>query len=425
MELFEGKKPLPARLRPEDFSEFIGQEHIIGEGKPLKKLIEKGQIHSLIFFGPPGTGKTALAHLISRKLKADFYELNAVTSTVSEVRKILEKGRENRKLGRKTVLFIDEIHRFNKSQQDALLPDTEEGNVILIGATTENPYFSLTPALRSRVKIYRFKPLEREDLLKLYNLATAKKEGLPGFKVPEEVLNLLINSSAGDGRKFLNFLEELHTLTGGKEPTLDLAQEVVGEINLSMSEDERFDLISALIKSMRGSDPDGALHYAVRLLEAGEDPKFIARRLVIFASEDIGNANPEALLIANAALNAVLNVGMPEAAINLAHAVIYLSSSLKSNAVYRALKEAQKDVKEGFQPEIPQHLKAGKRNRGYRYPHNYERSWVEQEYLKDKRKYYRPKGVGFERTLENWLKWMRGETDKIEPTKEKEVDDEV
>jgi len=425
LELFEGRKPLPARLRPEDFSEFVGQEHIVGKGKPLRRLVEKGELHSLVFYGPPGTGKTALARLISRKLNADFHQLNAVTSTVSEVRRVLEKGRENRKLGRKTILFIDEIHRFNKTQQDALLPDTEEGNVILIGATTENPYFSLTPALRSRVKIYHFKPLSRENLLELYRIATTKRDGLPGFKVPEKVLNLLINASAGDGRKFLNYLEELHTLTGGKEPTLDLAREVVGEVNLSMSEDDRFDLISALIKSMRGSDPDAALHYAVRLLEAGEDPKFIARRLVIFASEDVGNANPEALLIANAALNAVINVGMPEAAINLAHAVIYLSTSLKSNAVYKALKEAQKDVKEGFQPEVPPHLKAGKRNRGYRYPHNYERNWVEQEYLKEKRKYYRPKGIGFEKVQENWLSYMRGETDKIEPTKEKEVDDEV
>ncbi len=425
MELFEGKKPLPARLKPRDFSEFAGQKHIISRGKPLRKLVEKGEIHSLIFVGPPGTGKTALAHLIKEKLGADFYELNAVTSTVSDVRKVLEKGRENRKLGRKTILFIDEIHRFNKAQQDALLPDTEEGNVILIGATTENPYFSLTPALRSRVKIYNFKPLEREDLLKLYRTATTRKDGLPGFNVPENVLNLLINTSAGDGRRFLNYLEEIHTLTGGKEPTLDLAQEVVGEGVLSMSEDERFDLISALIKSMRGSDPDAALHYAVRLLEAGEDPKFIARRLVIFASEDIGNANPEALLVANAALNAVINVGMPEAAINLAHAVIYLSTSLKSNAVYKALKEAQKDVKEGFQPEVPPHLKAGKRNRGYKYPHNYERNYVNQEYLKGKREYYRPKGIGFEKNLESWLKWMKGETDKIEPIKEEEVDDEV
>ncbi len=182
MELFEGKKPLPARLKPRDFSEFAGQKHIIDKGRPLRKLIEKGEIHSLIFVGPPGTGKTALAHLIKEKLGADFYELNAVTSTVSDVRKVLEKGRENRKLGRKTILFIDEIHRFNKAQQDALLPDTEEGNVILIGATTENPYFSLTPALRSRVKIYSFKPLEREDLLKLYRTATTRKDGLPGFK---------------------------------------------------------------------------------------------------------------------------------------------------------------------------------------------------------------------------------------------------
>lgn len=425
MELFEGKKPLSARLKPKDFSEFVGQEEIVGEGKPLRKLIEKGEIHSLIFVGPPGTGKTALAHLIKEKLKAEFYELNAVTSTVSDVRRVLEKGRENRKLGRKTVLFIDEIHRFNRAQQDALLPDTEEGNVILIGATTENPYFSLTPALRSRVKIYRFKPLERRELLKLYRIATERKDGLPGFKVPENVLNLLVRASGGDGRRFLNYLEELHTLTGGKEPSLELAEEVVGEVQLSMSEDERFDLVSALIKSMRGSDPDAALHYAVRLLEAGEDPKFIARRLVIFASEDVGNANPEALIVANAALNAVLNVGMPEAAINLAHAVIYLSTSLKSNAVYRALKDAQKDVKEGLQPEVPIHLKAGKRNRGYRYPHNYGRNYVKQEYLKEKRKYYRPKGIGFEKTLENWLKWMRGETDKIEPTKEKEVEDEV
>ncbi|WP_345775895.1 replication-associated recombination protein A [Phorcysia thermohydrogeniphila] len=302
------------------------------------------------------------------------------------------------------------MHRFNKAQQDALLPDVEAGNVILIGASTENPYFSLTPALRSRVKIYEFKPLSSEELRELYRLAVTDRRGLPGFKVPSEVLDHLIRCSSGDGRKFLTYLEELYELTGGKEPDIALAEELTEKASIRYGKgDDHYDVISAFIKSIRGSDPDAALYYLAKMLVGGEDPVFIARRLVILASEDIGNANPEALLVATAALQAVEKVGMPEAAINLAQAVIYLSMSLKSNAVYKAIKKAIEDVESGVELPVPDHLRSGFKNRGYRYPHDYPRHWVEQDYLVEKRKYYESSGIGFEKQLEEWLKWMKGE----------------
>ncbi len=403
-------RPLPYRLIPKNFDEFVGQEQILGKNKPLRNLIEKDKIPSCVFWGPPGTGKTALARLISNLTQAEFIELNAVTSTVQDVRKALERGRKNFSFGKRTILFIDEIHRFNKVQQDALLPDIEAGNVILIGASTENPFFSLVPALRSRVKLYEFKPLSDEDLNKLYKLTISKKEGLPGFYLEEHILRHLYRASAGDGRKFLMFLEELYTLTGGKQPTETLVEEVTGKTYIHYSkEEDHYDTISAFIKSIRGSDPDAALYYLAKMLKGGEDPKFIARRLVILASEDIGNANPDALLIATAALESVTNVGMPEAAINLAHATIYLSLSLKSNAVYKAIKKAMKDVEEKKDIPIPKHLLSSTKREGYLYPHDYPRHWVKQNYLSEERRYYESNGIGFEKVLEKWHKWMKGE----------------
>ena len=417
--LFSNKKrPLPYRLIPETIDQFIGQEHITGKGKPLRRLIERDKLFSSIFWGPPGTGKTTLARLISKLTKSEFIELNAVTSTIQDIRKALEIGRKNFNLGIKTILFIDEIHRFNKTQQDALLPDLEAGNVVLIGASTENPFFSIVPALRSRVKLYEFEPLSDNDLRKLYEMATTDPRGLPGFKLPEDVLNHLIRVSAGDGRKFLTYIEELHTLSGGKEPDIQLAEEVTGKAAIHYGKgDDHYDVISAFIKSIRGSDPDAALYYLAKMLVGGEDPAFIARRLVILASEDIGNANPEALLIAHATMDVVQKIGMPEAALTLAQATIYLSMSPKSNAVYRAIKKAMSDVESGVDLPVPMHLrdshykgaKETGRGVGYKYPHDYPRHWVKQEYLSEKRKYYESEGIGFEKQLEDWIKWMKGE----------------
>ncbi len=401
-------KPLPARLIPNSFDEFVGQRHLVAPGKPLRKLVESNRLFSVIFYGPPGTGKTALARLIAKRVSGEFRELNAVMTTVQELKKVLGAGRRNLEVGRRTILFLDEIHRFNKAQQDALLPDLEEGNVILVGATTENPYFSLVPALRSRVKVYKFNPLSEEELKKLYRLAVSDSRGLPGFSVPDDVLDFLVRVSGGDGRRFLSLLEELYFLSDGEVPSMELAEEAVGEPSLKYSRgDEHYDVISAFIKSMRGSDPDAALYYLAKMLKAGEDPLFIARRIVIFASEDVGNADPQALWVAVSALHAVEKVGMPEAAINLAHAVIYLSLTLKSNAVYKSLRRALKDVESGIDLPVPEHLKT--RSKKYKYPHDYPRHYVEQDYLSEKRKYYRPDGIGFEKELLKFWKWMRGE----------------
>jgi len=408
-DLFSPKPPLPYRLAPENFDEFVGQTHIVGEGKPLRLLIGKDRLFSCVFWGPPGTGKTALARLVSRLTGSAFVEMNAVTSTVGDLRKVLEQGRRNFKAGVRTVVLIDEIHRFNRVQQDALLPDLESGSVVLIGTSTENPYFSLTPALRSRVKLYEFYPLSPGELKKLYALAVSKKAGLPGFSVPEDVLEHLIRSSSGDARKFLSYLEELYEALDGAEPDIKMAEEVTGRAFVRYSRaDEHYDVVSAFIKSIRGSDPDASIYYLARMLVGGEDPMFIARRLVILASEDIGNANPEALTVAVSAMEAVSKVGMPEASINLAQAVLYLAMSPKSNSVYRAIKKAMEDVESGVNLPVPPHLKHGFKGKGYKYPHDYPRHWVKQSYLSEGRKYYESSRIGFEKQLDEWLKWMRG-----------------
>lgn len=399
------KRPLPYRLIPRNLDEFVGQEQVVGNGKPLRRLIEKDKLFSSIFWGPPGTGKTTLATLISKLTKSEFIEMNAVTSTINDVRKALESGRENFKLGKRTIIFIDEIHRFNKVQQDALLPDLEAGNVVLIGASTENPFFSIVPALRSRVKLHEFKPLSDRDLRKLYRIATTDRRGIPGFNLSEDVLKHLVRVSTGDGRKFLTYLEELHTLSGNEKPTLELAEEITGKVAVNYSKDDHYDVISAFIKSIRGSDTDAAIYYLAKMLLGGEDPLFIARRLVISASEDVGNANPDALLVATATMETVQKIGMPESAIILAQATIYLSMSPKSDSVYRAIKKAMEDVESGIDLPVPDHLKQHSLN--YKNPHNYPRHYVEQEYLAEKRRYYESNQIGFERTLEDWLSWLK------------------
>ncbi|SNR80238.1 replication-associated recombination protein A [Desulfurobacterium atlanticum] len=414
----KGKRPLPYRLQPETLDEFIGQSHILGKGKPLRNLIEKDAVKSSVFWGEPGTGKTTLARLIAKLSRAEFIEINAVTSNIKEIKEALKRGKANFELGKKTILFIDEIHRFNKIQQDALLPDIEAGNVILVGASTENPYFSLVPALRSRVKLYKFNPLSVKEIKKLLRWALTDRRGLRDkkLKISEENLELIARLSGGDGRKALNFLEEIASLVPvGAEITREIIEEVAyGETTGYGKGDYHYDIISAFIKSVRGSDVDAALYYLARMLKGGEDPMFIARRLVILASEDIGNANPEALLISNAAMNIVSKIGMPEAALTLAQATIYLAMSPKSNAVYRSIGKALEAVESGDILPVPLHLKdshyegAKKLNhgKGYLYPHNFPRHYVKQKYLSEDRKFYTDDGIGFEKQLKIWLKEM-------------------
>ncbi len=413
----EAKRPLAYRLIPDSLDGFIGQKHIMGKGKPLRKLIEKDAIKSCIFWGPPGTGKTTLARLISKVTKAEFIQLNAATTNLQEVKKALERGRENLKIGRKTIIFLDEIHRFNRLQQDALLPDIEEGNVILIGASTENPYFSLVPALRSRVKLYEFKPLNEDELRKLAKWAINDRKGLNGkIELSEEALDYLVKMAAGDGRKLLNYLEELATIYEGRVGISE-AKEVVGISAIKYSrKGYHYDIISAFIKSVRGSDPDAAIYYLAKMLVGGEDPMFIARRLAILASEDIGNANPDAILIANAAMEITSKIGMPEAAITLAQATIYLSMSPKSNSAYKAIKKAMSDVESGVELPVPPHLR--KPFKGYLYPHDFPRHWINQEYMTKRRKYYQSDGIGFEKKLEEWLKWLKGELPEVDVKEE-------
>ncbi|WP_297447055.1 replication-associated recombination protein A [Desulfurobacterium sp.] len=419
----KGKRPLAVRLQPENLNEFVGQKHIVGEGKPLRRLIESDAVRSSIFWGEPGTGKTALARLIAKTSNADFIELNAVTSNIKEIKEALAKGRKNFEVGRKTILFIDEIHRFNKVQQDALLPDIESGNVILIGASTENPYFSLVPALRSRVKLYRFNPLSPEEIKTLVLRALTDRRGLKrqNLSISDGALELLAKLSGGDGRKALNYLEEIAALVpSGSRITEDTVKEVAfGESSRYGKGDYHYDVISAFIKSIRGSDVDAALYYLARMLKGGEDPVFIARRLVILASEDIGNANPQALLMANAAMDAVSKIGMPEAALTLAQVTIYLSMSPKSNAVYMSIKRAMEAIESGDILPVPLHLRdshyKGAREmghgNGYLYPHNFPKHYVKQKYLAEDRKFYSDDGIGFEKQLKQWLEEMKSVED--------------
>ncbi len=401
----KGKRPLSFTLRPKSLDEFVGQKHILSKGKPLRVLIETGNIKSSVFYGPPGTGKTTLANLISALSNADFISFNAVTGSVQDIRKAAEKGKSNLQLGRKTIVFIDEIHRLNKLQQDALLPDLEAGNMVLIGASTENPYFSLVPALRSRVRLYEFKPLSEDELRLIAKRALKSLNGR--ISLVGEALDYLVRMSGGDARKLLEYLEELSVIYSGNVDA-DAARDVVGTFAVKYGrKGYHYDVISAFIKSIRGSDPDAALYYLARMLVGGEDPLFIARRLAILASEDIGNANPDAIVVASAGMDIVSRIGMPEAAITLAQVTVYLSMSPKSNSSYMAIKKAISDVKSGLDLPVPPYLK--KPFKGYLYPHDFPRHWVKQKYITEGRRYYQSSGIGFERKLDEWLKWLKGD----------------
>nr|WP_242455763.1 replication-associated recombination protein A [Dissulfurispira thermophila] len=392
---------------PRTIDEYIGQEHILGEGRLLKRAIEADRITSLILYGPPGTGKTALARVIAAKTKSHFEWLNAATAGLEDLRKVIQNAKIRKAKGIRTILFLDEIHRFNKLQQDALLPDVEEGNIILIAATVENPFFYVNSALLSRSQVFELKPLAEEDILKVLNNAILDKErGLGNLKIviEEDALKHIAKMSDGDARKALSALEIAVLTTppdekGNINITIQIAEESIQKkvIVYDKKGDQHYDTMSAFIKSMRGSDPDAAIYYLARMLYAGEDPRFIARRIVICASEDVGDADPMALVIATAALKAVEFIGMPEARIPLAQAAIYIAKAPKSNACYRAIEAAMQDIKNEQTMEVPDHLKDSHypgakklgHGKGYKYPHDYG-GYVEQDYLSKKKKYYNP-----------------------------------
>ena len=399
--------PLAYRMCPRNLNEYVGQKHILGDGKLLRRAIEADRITSLILYGPPGTGKTALARIIAERTKAHFEWLNAATIGLDELRKVIQQARARKKQGNRTIVFLDEIHRFNKLQQDALLPDVEEGNIILIAATVENPFFYVNSTLLSRSQVFQLKPLEKEELLEIMRRAVNDKErglGNLGITADDDALNHIAEMSDGDARKALSALE-IASLTTSPDSdeririTIKIAEESIQKKHIVYDKkgDQHYDTISAFIKSMRGSDPDAAIYYLAKMLYVGEDPRFIARRIVICASEDVGNADPMALVVATSALRAVEFVGMPEAKIPLAQATIYVAKAPKSNACYKAIEAAMEDVEKEQTMEVPDHLKDSHypgakklgHGQGYKYPHDYE-GYVEQDYLPKKKKYYKP-----------------------------------
>jgi len=423
--------PLALRMRPRTPEEFVGQEHFFGPGKLLRRMMEADRLMSVIFYGPPGTGKTALAHVLARQTRAHWVEVNAAASNVREIRELMAAARRRLRAKKiRTVLFVDELHRFNRAQQDVLMPDVERGTVILIAATTMNPFFAINSPLLSRSQIFEFKPLSVEDIKTLLRRAVADGErglGEMNIVLTDEALEHLAVTSDGDARRALNALEvgALSTAPGPDGRIvfdLALAEESIQRkaIVYDRDEDEHYDTASAFIKSLRGCDPDAAVYWLAKMIEAGEDPRFIARRLVILASEDIGNAQPMALVLATAAMQACEFVGMPEAQIILAHAVTYLACCPKSNASYVALQKALDDVRQGRTLPVPDALRdasyAGAkrlgRGKGYKYSHDYEGHFVEQEYLPTDRVYYEPTDIGTEarirERLERWRKRKRG-----------------
>ena len=402
-------QPLAYRVRPKSLDEFVGQEHVVGKDKLLYRTIKADRLSSLILWGPPGCGKTSLAKVISETTKYKFTKLNAVTSGVGDIKKAIEEA-DNPLLNPsgKCILFIDEIHRFNKLQQDALLPFVENGTVILIGATTENPYFEVNKALISRSMVIKLEPLKKEDIFKVLKNAITNKEGLGSYniKISDETLETIAEVSGGDVRTALNGLEvAVLTTKMNAEGVIEITNEIASQsLNkrkamFDKSGDSHYDNISAFIKSMRGSDPDAAVFYLARALNGGEDPVFLARRIVIAASEDVGMANPNALILATSAMQAVTMVGMPEARIILSEAAVYVATSKKSNASYNAINKALEDVSTKDTGTIPMHIRNAPAEgmsefgygEGYKYPHDYPGHWVEQQYLPDKMlgtKYY-------------------------------------
>ncbi len=433
-------RPLAARMRPRTLDEYVGQEHFLGPGKLLRRMLQADRLNSLVFYGPPGCGKTALAHVIANQTKSLFRPMNAVSAGIKDVREVLTQARHDLEdRGRRTILFLDEIHRFNRSQQDVLLPDVEEGVVILIGATTQNPFFAINTPLLSRSQIFTFESLTREHIATVIRRALADKErglGDTPVSLTDDAMAFLCEACDGDARRALTALEigvKSHLASGPRERAggdagtrgltpparpdarhspvvfdLALAQDSIQRkvLDFDPTGDTHYDLASAFIKSLRGSDPQAGVYWLARMLESGEDPRFVARRLVIFASEDVGNADPQALLVANAAWEAVERVGLPECQLNLSQAVCYLATAPKSNAATVAIGLATKDVKEGRTLPVPKHLrdshyKGSKQfgHVGYQYAHDGDGGWVDQEYIPSDAVYYTPTDRGFEATI--------------------------
>ncbi len=429
MDLFETKRKtsdsfesLSVRVRPVNLDEFVGQGHIVGKEKLLNRLIESDKLTSLILYGPPGTGKTTLAYIVRNITKSHFERINAVSSNVSELKKIIKESKNRPK---RTILFIDEIHRFNRAQQDVLLPEVEDGTLILIGATIYNPFFSIASPLISRSHIFELKPLQDKDIVSILQRALCDKEkglGNIPIKVEKNTLEFLSKASNGDARRALNTLEiaSLTTRTS-KDKFIHIGVDVIEDslqrkaVVYDRKDDTHYDTISAFIKSMRGSDPDAAVYWLAKMLYGGEDIRFIARRIAICAAEDVGNADPMALVVANAACTLVESVGMPEARIILSQAVTYVASAPKSNAAYLAVDEAMSDIEKGEVFEVPNHLKDASyhgakalgRGKDYKYAHSYDGHFIQQEYIPKKKSYYRPSDMGFEARIKERLAKLR------------------
>ncbi len=410
-------KPLADRMRPRRLSDFAGQEKALGPGSPLRRMIERDALQPLLFYGPPGTGKTTLAHIIANMTQSRFVALNAVSSGVPELRKLIGEARDALYSGMgRTIVFIDEIHRFNKAQQDVLLPYVENGTVILIGATTENPFFEVNAPLLSRMKIIRLERLDKNAVKKILQKALTDKEngyGRQGLAMTDEALEALADFCGGDARVALNLLEQAEFMLPDGVKTIDGAvlKSVMGDAfkRYDKKGDRHYDTISAFIKSMRGSDADAALHYLAEMLESGEDVRFIARRIVICAAEDVGNADPMALVVANSAAQAAHFIGLPEAQLPLAQAVCYIANAPKSNACCTAIFSAREEAR-AVQSTVSKHLRdahypganALGHGTGYKYPHDYPGGWVQQQYMPDEligHKYYFPKDIGAEKAL--------------------------
>lgn len=431
--ILKKEAPLANRLRPKSLENFIGQEHILGKDTLLYRAIKADKISSLILYGPSGTGKTTLAKIISNTTKGIFLQINATTSGVKDIKELVDKAKSNLALSyKKTILFVDEIHRFNKSQQDTLLPYVEDGTIILIGATTENPYFEVNRALISRSIIFKLEPLSSSNIKKIIKRAIEDKEnGLGHFniRIDEDALDFISSICNGDARVALNAIE-LAGLTTKKSSdniihiNMQIAEQCIQKraINYDKNGDNHYDTISAFIKSMRGSDPNAAVYYLAKMLYAGEDPKFIARRIIICASEDVGNADPRALQVAVSAFQATEMIGMPECRIILSQAVCYVASAPKSNSSYMAINKAMSDIENIKIKQIPPYLKDTHYNGatnlgngiGYKYVHNYEKNYVKQQYLPDEIKnniYYKPSNNGYEKNIKKWLEFLKDNCD--------------
>lgn len=413
-------EPLAERMRPKTLDEYVGQQHLVGKGAVLRRMIDSGHISSFILWGPPGVGKTTLAHIVANQLKVPFFTLSAVTSGVKDVREVIERAKNSTFFNSSSpILFIDEIHRFSKSQQDSLLGAVEKGIVTLIGATTENPSFEVIRPLLSRCQLYVLKSLEKDDLMQLLERAIHNDTELKKLDIHLEETGAIMRYSGGDARKLLNILELVVEASDGNSPiviTDEMVEKCLQTNPLAYDKkgDMHYDIISAFIKSIRGSDPDAALYWMARMIEGGEDPQFIARRLVISASEDIGLANPNALLLANAAFDTVMKIGWPEGRIALAEAVVYLAASPKSNSAYNGINSALQLVKSTGNLPVPLHLRNAPTklmqqlgyHDGYKYPHDYQNNFVEQQYLPDdvvNARLWHPQHTPSEEKLYKWM----------------------